>query len=618
MQSVIGAWQPQRVDFTEEFPDDPTPGNTLVALMFQEEYSSAEVGGGFEQVEYVSPSFGDHVSVWMKVAEVAESPIVTAESVAGGGQRALHIFELDGLYDISGTATDSSPGTTTGPTVIPSDDGVLIAAMVGRNQTYVGVATFTPTAPLTADGAATKAGRMHKWSGHHDVTADTSYTPVVTVTGDGLTNGAGVAVIVLSGTPTPSEPDVEPADPGVDVPYVPPLPAGALLEIKAAAPGSARWGAALWGEAVWAAATWQDVTPEGISLTLRWGSARPELGILSTPSAATWALSTYDPERLMDPANASTPYAGSIIPGLPIRLSHRGVIIRTGIAESIGYQYKLGRGYIRATDNQSPLARAAVPPDTELADTLRARARDAILAAELVIDVEPDPPAGDPDLVPWVTGTTRTAWEWIADAAASVLHVPFIDRNGRLGFRAWAAPLSRGRSFESSELVELQAISAPGGLYSVIQCQPADPDDPPVERRLTPAPRYGARTYARTDVTPDAEAWAEAVLVDRALPGIRWVPGQVLPLDANSVERFALIEAVELVSISAPEQSPAIAAGAIVVGGEMTLTGRRDLAATWGFSFEASESPTPPLVVDGSDPPEFLLSEAGDEFLYPG
>jgi hypothetical protein len=99
---------------------------------------------------------------------------------------------------------------------------------------------------------------------------------------------------------------------------------------------------------------------------------------------------------------------------------------------------------------------------------------------------------------------------------------------------------------------------------------------------------------------------------------LRWVPGDLLPLTAASVELLALIEAVELVSISDPDADPVVEVGAIVVGGEMTVRGRRDLAAAWGFSFEASQAPVPPLVVDGSDPPEFLLTEAGDAFLYPG
>jgi hypothetical protein len=620
VQSVIGAYQGGHSRITENYPTTPTPGNQLIALLFSEETptGSAIDSDGWVELCAASPSFGDTVSIWAKVAEASEPTAVSSGDPGTTGQRALHLFELDGLVDTYGTATDSSPGTTTGPTLTASDDGILIAGMVGRNQIYVGLAVFTGASPLTADGAAQKAGRMHKWSAHHSVTTSTSYTPTVTVTGDPLTNGSAIAAVIVSGEPEDIEIPVPPADPGVDVPYVPPEPAGALLEIRATTPGAARWDIALWDEAIWAAAAWQDVTPQGITALIRWGSTRPELGILSQPSAGTWAVTLHDPERLLDPANSDTPYVGDLVPGLPIRLSHRGVVVRTGIVESIGYQYKAEAGYIRATDNQSTLARAAVPSDSELGDTLRARARDAIVAADLSIEVEPDPPAGDPALVPWEAGTDRTAWEWIADAAQSVLHVPYIDRNGSLGFRAWSAPLTRGRTLDSSELIELQAIAAPGGLYSVIEAQPEDPDDPRIVRRLTPSPRYGARTFVRDEPTPDAPAWAEAVLADRALPGIRWVPGDLLPSTADSVELLALIEAVELVSISVPEVDPVIEVGAIVVGGEITVRGRRDLAAAWGFSFEAAQAPAPPLVVDDSDPPEFLLSEAADEFLYPG
>lgn len=405
---------------------------------------------------------------------------------------------------------------------------------------------------------------------------------------------------------------------GDDV-YEPPPPAAAILEIYAAAPGAARWDVALWDQDLWSAASWQDVTPEGIKVQVRWGSTQPERGVLSLPAAATWAVSTYDPHRILDPSNADGPYFGDLVPGLPIRLSHRGIVVRRGMAEAIGYSFaNNGRGYIRATDVISPLANAAVPSDTTLSDTLYARARDAISAAGLAVEVLPDPPAGDPALFAWATGTDRTAWEWITDAAQSVLHVPVIDARGRLGFRAWASPLARGRGLASPELIDLQAISSFSGLYSIVRVR----DDSGaggtiLERALTPTPAYGKRTVTRDEQTPNADAWAAAVLADRSYPSLRWVPGDVRPLTALSVEQLATIEAVELVSLTVLEAEPDVAASAIVVGGEIVAIGGKSAAeAIWRFRFEAAQTPIAPLIVSNSSPPEYLLDSDGTAYMY--
>lgn len=403
----------------------------------------------------------------------------------------------------------------------------------------------------------------------------------------------------------------------LDVGYTAPDPASALLEIFAAAPGSSRWGVALWGQGRWSSAGWRDVTPQGIDVAITWGSSQPELGILSKPDAETWQVHLYDPERLLDPANAGTTYHADLVPGLPIRLSHRGVVVRTGIAESIGYAHRDQRGLIRATGNQSRLANSMIPEASTLSDTLRARARDVIAVAGLPITVEPDPPSGDPAVAPRLDGE-RSAWRHIADAAEQALHIPFIDRDGRLGFRAWAVPLVRGRDLSSPELLDLLAISADAGLYSVVQAQQTVADGGAVvERRLTPVPRYGPRTFARSDPTIAAGAWADAVLAERAWPTIRWVPGDMQAWTAADVERLATIEAIEQVTISYAEADPPIIAGAIVVGGEVSVRGQRDDSAVWSFRFEAAAAALEPLIETGGDPTDYLLATGGGEFLYP-
>jgi len=156
------------------------------------------------------------------------------------------------------------------------------------------------------------------------------------------------------------------------------------------------------------------------------------------------------------------------------------------------------------------------------------------------------------------------------------------------------------------------------GLYSVVQA--ADdtlPDAVIVERALTPTPKYGKRTFTRSDPTLDAGDWAQEVLDDRAFPGLQWVPGDVYPLDANAVEYYATLEAGELVSLLHEFTEPAVIQSLMIVGGEIRITAKADDSARWRFTFEAAQLAEQPLLDDVSDPREFLLSSAGDEYLYP-
>jgi hypothetical protein len=176
--------------------------------------------------------------------------------------------------------------------------------------------------------------------------------------------------------------------------------------------------------------------------------------------------------------------------------------------------------------------------------------------------------------------------------------------------------LARGRTINSDELLDMQDVIDYSGQYSVVQA--LDDMDVVTERRLTPSPAYGARTFKRDEPTLDPGAWADAVLADRALPGLLWLPGDVYPLTANAVESYALIEAVELVSMSLPEQSPPVFASGIVVGGEIDILGRaQDQQGVWRFTFQTAQTATEPLIETGGEPTDYLLRTGGGEYLYP-
>jgi hypothetical protein len=592
----------------------PTPGNLLVAVLLLRSVRAVTPPTGWtliESVETNHTAFIDTMAMGYRFAGVSEPLVCPFDPDSAGGDGHIVLLEFSGVTALTDSSQAWGSGTAAAPGALTPTGGAPAVVIGGMACNYDLGPASTPAAGYTEVRDAALSGGFHPLgSVIYKIVSSASgtYSPDMTIPNSQWV--ATGAVFAGGAAPTP--------DPVVDIPYDPPEPAGALLEIYATEAGAARWDEATWDDDVWAASAWQDVTPQGITVGIQWGATRPELGILADTEAGAWDVAFYDPERLLDPANASSPYASDLRPGLPIRLSHRGVIIARAQADIIGHSHIDDRGSIRASDNIATLALADVPSDTELPDTLRARARAAIAAAGIAVPVEPDPPSGDPDLAPWVE-TEWTAWEWIAEGARQVLHMPFIDRLGTLRFRDYRAPLSRGRSFSSTELGNLLSLIQVQGQLSIVRARQTDADGGDlIERRLTPLPRWGARMHVRDDPTPDAEDWAEAVLADRSLSGLRWVPGDLIPADADSVEALATIEPLELVSIVYAEADPPVIVNGRVLGGTIRVTGKRDAAAVWRFRYETAQAPTSPLIADDTDPLAFLLTETGDGYLYPG
>lgn len=520
----------------------------------------------------------------------------------------------------SGAYSSSGPTYANTPTSAPRVHIAFVAELVPFTADF-GVDQLSGDAPLTVaftDESFGGTGTPDTWLWDFGDGSSSSLqdpTHVYTI--------AGTYTVTLTVETDDAETDSETKTAFITVGdvYVAPPASNAVVEIRAAAPGSSRWGSAKWGTGSptsgrWSPAGWQDVTPQSVDAYVRWGSHSPERGILTETEAATWIVNTYDPERLLDPGNTDSPYATDLRAGLPIRIRHRGTIVRQGVAESIAFYHRDTVGGIRVTDLISLMSRTPVPEDSVLADTLRARARDAIAAAGLRVTVEGDPPGGDPALAPRLEGD-RSVWRHIADAAEQVLHIAYVDRIGTLKFRAWSAPYDRGRGVDETQLVDLGAVVETRGLYSVVSARElAGEGGDLIERRLTPTPRYGSVAYVRDDATPDAGAWADAVLADRSLQTVTWIPGMIYPLDADAVEYFATMEAIERFQVVHSGASPLVGITGIVVGGSFRVTAQRDAEAFWTFDFDLAQTATSPLYSD-TDPPEFLLSSAGDEFLYP-
>jgi hypothetical protein len=438
------------------------------------------------------------------------------------------------------------------------------------------------------------------------------------------------AVIDLEGTPPP-----EPTDPG----YEAPLPAKAILEIYVHDESASRWGTATWAtgpatgtEGIWSAAGWTDITPEGVLVHVRWGAQRPERGILADQDAASWKVDSYDPDRRLDPGNDSSPFYPQLVPGLPIRISHDGFVIRTGLCDVIGYSFHAPeyQGTILATDTIAPLNQAMVPDASVLGDTLFDRARDALAAADIAIgglSIMPSlygirygsPPVSylnGPDLSAQQPGEV-SVWSHIREAAREVLHIVSIDRHGTLSFRPWGMPIPGPVELTAPILMDMLSIISEDGVYSVVRVKD-EPGTGEIEREADPFPRYGRRIYERQLTTIDPDAFADAVLADRAWPGVQWRPGTLRPRTAAEVTMLAGIRTMERIDLSIP----AVTVSGIVLGGELWAQHRANAeGAEWRFRFsvmtEGSSVLGETILVADVTGDILLDDETGTDYLTP-
>lgn len=610
---------------TATLPGAPVAGNLLVAWVTKRETDDAGAPNGFtgHPDGLASASF-DSGYLSVRVAETGDS--ATIGGIAPGCM--AYIAELSGV-DSYEWGADSYDDTTNDPIVLSdvmAGEGWLLAGVVWRTGTDFATEAVAPT-DVTVELNDAKTGLVpvyHPLSWVAYAPADAA--GLWSVSGD--PNGAivhtwgGRTVLIYQGGDLPEPP---PVDPGYD----PPDPGHAILEIYVHDEDATVWDTATWGdndgivegtEGVWSGAGWQDVTPQGVTAHVRWGSSRPERGILAPQEAQDWLVTTYDPDRKLDPGNADSPWAPQLVSGVPIRISSSaaGRVIRTGVIDRISYKYAAPhyRGQIRATSTIATLYRADVPEDATLGDTLRERLRDVV--SESGIAIGGIPVLGDTGTTDWYPDLAlsaklsgrHNAWEHIAKAGEEVLWVVYENAAGTLEVRPWGGPLDRGSEITYESLEDLESTSSEDGVYSVVYV--TDDTSVELERVASPLPRYGRRPYTRSETTIDADAWATAVLADRSWPGVVWTPGTVWCFTQADVDFMASLELMERVAIVVPG---VIEVTGRLLGMELWVEARTNGRTRWLF--------LPRIATDGSvslgggaalvsHDGEYLLSDSGE------
>jgi len=166
---------------------------------------------------------------------------------------------------------------------------------------------------------------------------------------------------------------------------------GTRVELWAVGAGAAAWDRSTWDSGLWSTPAWQDVTPESLSANLDWGTDRV-VGVLSVAAAGRIGITTYDPARILDPANQASPYWSALRPGAPFRVTYQGQVVRSGFLDSVTYSQASDTGRLDGSDGIALLvqARFLVADMAGAPTTLRALARWIVAAKSLPLAVEPD------------------------------------------------------------------------------------------------------------------------------------------------------------------------------------------------------------------------------------
>ena len=382
---------------------------------------------------------------------------------------------------------------------------------------------------------------------------------------------------------------------------------GIGIQIFAHPEGGGRWDLATWGGGTWSTETWRDATCQITSVRTQWGTARG-LGVLSVAAGGAFAITTYDPDRSLDPTNPASTFGGDPHPGTRMRLVYGAEVIVYASLDTIGYSTKEQRGRLSGVDPVALLANTEVL-DPLTPATLRAYAR-AILALTpyaTELHVESDPVDGDPAIGAADAAAKGAAWNLIAAAAQDALHFAWIDPDLTLRFRSHGDPVDLGLTLglEGIPTGELATEANADGILNQITAKG------PTGSAFTVSStesirRFGIKPLDRgARKVPNATVWADRVLADRKAASLEYLPLQIIPTTAPQLVALINLGGVELVRIRLDVPEPDVSVDVRAVGMQLEANPDGWNAAVIGYvsALEWSGGVTPPPIEPPVIPP---------------
>ena len=321
----------------------------------------------------------------------------------------------------------------------------------------------------------------------------------------------------------------------------------AEVYVRALGDNVAQWDVSVWdGTDVWTAPGWATVTCQVRGLTWVDGADRVE-GVMSSAAGGSWTLELYDPDREMDPTNPYGYLGRWVQPGQYIKVGFTGGDIGIGIIDELQYEPRTTIARLRGTDPVGLMATVEVDRPPVGVNTLRALARWVLneMGAEY-LTVEDDPPAGDepigaPDDAEATPSDKFRAWELITTAAQDVLNFAWVDRELVVRFRAHddATDPSIDLGCTGIPLLGVAVASTGADIVNDVAAKDLAGGGTVTAEDAASKRRYGTRSIDRTTrKVPDAQAWADAVVEDRAWSSLEWLPLQAWPTAADGLAQL--------------------------------------------------------------------------------
>jgi hypothetical protein len=355
------------------------------------------------------------------------------------------------------------------------------------------------------------------------------------------------------------------------------------VQVLAPPVGADRWDQATWGpdpaQGHWSDLEWQDVDCQVNDAQWTWACQR-DVGILSVSEAGSLDLSTFDPDRQLDPSNVTGPFFRQVRPGTAIRIlgprtfdddmPHDITLtpVWSGWVDELSYDVASQTGRLRCTDpialmSQTPYHDAGLP--SPLPNTLRARIHRVLVDAGIddlvpfawLMELEDGEVDEDPPVAPFVaptTGTPPNVWKVIQDACADALWLAWIDGSGRLVIGAWdsfavsAISLGCGPAEDPAfswvdNVTSIEFGQTSEGIRNSVVCKVGGVDSAPMQDRQS-VDFYGVREYKVDREVPDRVTWGQTILDDRADASLTVSALETRPADV--VELANLLDFIRL------------------------------------------------------------------------
>jgi hypothetical protein len=329
-----------------------------------------------------------------------------------------------------------------------------------------------------------------------------------------------------------------------------------------------------------------ELTDPTMSISCRWGASAAS-GVYTQASAGACTVTIFDPQRLLDPGNASRP--GRVEPGsrltVTVDTTNGGLTRELWGGRITGVKHDLGTmlSTVTAVDYVEQLAAVQLAEVTLPAEFAAERvARILDLAAWPADERNLTTPVNQTQYLTEET-VSGSAWQLLLDVAFWELGLLWVDPAGIVNFRnraeSWSAtPPAITLGGQTHPVAVITATVELGQVVNQISTTLGAGYGPYVFLRPDSIDRYGLRQNAYTNVPlmteADASSWADQIFAynDKPRPYLSGVRYPVITADEAEIATLVELGDVWLISETTPGVELSTAAWVVGLSHSITPT----------------------------------------------